>query len=121
MTIGLLWRSRGRAAKARMMGLKRMATLSAPRGRAVSVSYATAPGGATPVTRGRDYVTTSGRLTFPAGTTSRTIEVAAIGDVNVEADECLLLKLLYPVNATVDGGQATGIITNDDSTSLRTG
>jgi hypothetical protein len=52
-------------------------TLLAPADRTVTVNYATANGTAT---AGSDYVATSGTLTFPPGTVTRTISVTVNGD-----------------------------------------
>src|SRR5205823_13377684 len=54
-------------------------TLSPASGQTVTVSYATANGTAT---AGTDYQATSGSLSFPAGTTTRTIDVPVNGDTN---------------------------------------
>jgi hypothetical protein len=85
--------------------------LSAPSSSAVTVSYATADGTAA---AGSDYVAASGTLTFPAGTTSRTLSVAVKGDKTLEPDETFLVNLGNPVNATIADGQGQGTILNDD-------
>ena len=86
-------------------------TLSAASGRAVTVNYANSGGDATP---GVDFTPTSGTLTFPAGTTSRTIAVPVIGDTTYETNENVLMRLSSPVNATLSIAQGTGGILNDD-------
>ncbi|MBI5775386.1 MAG: hypothetical protein HZA89_16825 [Verrucomicrobia bacterium] len=85
--------------------------LSAPSGRAVTVSYATAPGTAK---AGSDYKTASGTVTFPAGTITNSISVTVYGDVLPEADETFFVNLTRPVNATIAVAQGLGVIRNDD-------
>jgi hypothetical protein len=87
-------------------------TLSAPSAVAVTVNYATAAGTAT---AGADYVSTTGQLTFPANSTSRTITVQVIGDTNVEANETFTVTLSTPQNASISRATATGTIVNDDA------
>jgi hypothetical protein len=53
-------------------------------------------------------------LTFPAGTTTRTITVQINGDALVEGDETLLVNLASPSNATIADAQGQGTIVNDD-------
>src|SRR5262249_9298180 len=59
------------------------------------VDYATANGTGT---AGSDYVATSGRLTFTAGQTSKTITVVGIGDTLNEPDQTFYVNLSNPVN-----------------------
>ncbi|MDP1749345.1 MAG: Calx-beta domain-containing protein, partial [Reyranella sp.] len=89
-------------------------SLSAASATPVTVSYATANGTAT---AGSDYVAQSGTLTFASGETQKTIQVAAIGDAVVEANEGFTVVLTNPVGATLAEGSGAGTITNDDSTS----
>jgi hypothetical protein len=86
-------------------------SLSEASAQTVTVSYATAEGTAT---AGADYVTTSGTLTFPAGTTSETVTVTVNGDVQDELDEIFFVNLSNPTNATVSDAQGKGTITDDD-------
>ena len=86
-------------------------TLSAASATPVTVSYATANGTAT---AGSDYVAQSGTLTFAAGETQKTIQVTAIGDAVVEANEGFTVVLTSPVGATLADGTGAGTITNDD-------
>ena len=88
-------------------------TLSAASTSPVTVKYATADGTAT---AGSDYVAQSGTLTFAAGETTKTIQVAAIGDSVVEANEGFTVVLSGPTNATLADGVGAGTITNDDTT-----
>ena len=85
--------------------------LSAPSISPVTVHYATSDGTAI---AGSDYVAQSGTLTFAPGETQKTIQVAAIGDATVEANEGFTVVLTGPVGATLADGTAAGTITNDD-------
>lgn len=68
-------------------------TLSAASARDVGVSWATADGTAT---AGADYTAGSGTLSFAAGETSKTVEVAVIGDATNEENETLKVVLSNP-------------------------
>ncbi len=70
----------------------------------LTVDYTTADG--TAVT-GRDYVATSGTLSFPAGTTARSVMVTVLPDVGAEPDETFTLELSDPVGASVATTSAT--------------
>ena len=59
-------------------------TLSAASALTVAVNYATADGTAT---NGVDYVSTSGQLVFPPGTTSQVVVVPVVGDSNLRVDQ----------------------------------
>jgi hypothetical protein len=86
-------------------------TLSRVSGRTVTVRYATASRTAR---SGSDYFGASGTITFPAGTTSRTVNISIIGDTQREANETFLVRLSSNRNATIRRGTATGTIVNDD-------
>ncbi|MCI0746263.1 MAG: putative Ig domain-containing protein [Verrucomicrobia subdivision 3 bacterium] len=86
-------------------------TLSSQSEQEVTVNFATASDAAT---SGSDFLTNSGTLTFPAGTTNRTITVVVNGDTLNEADETFAVNLLNPVNASLSMNQALGTILNDD-------
>ena len=91
--------------------------LGAISGREVTVPWATeavgnAAGHATP---GDDYVSASGTLRFPPGTTTRTVEVASVEDTVDEPDEIFEVQLGEPDFATAGVAAATGVITDDDS------
>ena len=77
----------------------------------VTVKYATANGSAM---AGSDYVTASGSLTFPTGSTRQEVAVTVIGDATVEPDETFTLMLSSPQGATLGQASATGRIVNDD-------
>ena len=76
----------------------------------VTVQYATVSGTATV---GRDYEARKGTLTFPAGTTRRTIHVPIIDDDVVEEEETFTVRLRNS-NATIGEGRATGVIADND-------
>ena len=87
-------------------------TLSAMSGKTITVSYATANGTAT---AGVDYAAASGQVTFVPGVAQRSIAVAVNGDHLVEPSETFTVALSSPSNATIAVGQATGVITDDDT------
>ena len=55
-----------------------------------------------------------GTLTFTAGTTSQTFNVAVTGDTTDELNETVVVTLSSPTNATIATGTGTGTITDDD-------
>jgi hypothetical protein len=77
----------------------------------VTVDYATADGAATAPA---DYTSTAGPLSFPAGTTTRTVTVPVIGDLLDEANETFPLRLESAAGALIGDAQATGTILDDD-------
>lgn len=85
--------------------------LSAPSGRDVSVAFATADGSATAP---GDYITTTGRVTIPAGATSRPVSVPIVDDSAVEGQETFDLRLSAPTNATLGSAGATATIVDND-------
>jgi large repetitive protein len=87
-------------------------SLSAPSGRSVSVSYATADGTAT--VAANDYSASAGTLTFAAGETSKTVTVPIVGDALDEANETFTVGLSGAVNATIGDATGAGTITDDD-------
>jgi hypothetical protein len=93
-------------------------TLSAASSSPVTVAYATANGTATAGAcgSGGDYVASNGTLTFNPGQTSRAIDVAVCGDTTEEPGETFTVTLSTPSGATLGRAQATGTITNDDTT-----
>jgi hypothetical protein len=70
---------------------------------------------------GSDYLPRAGTLTFPPGTTRRTITVSVIGDSDVEPDERFVVELFNAKNAVIDDGRARGTIVNDDFAALSIG
>ena len=87
-------------------------TLNRAAGGTVTVGYATADSTAT---AGADYTATSGTLTFAAGETSRTVNVAVLDDAHDEGEETLTLTLSNPSGAYLADGTATGTIENTDA------
>ena len=75
----------------------------------VTVDYATSDGTAT---AGSDYTSTSGTLTFDAGTTSKTISVSIADDETDESDETFTVTLSNASGADLGTSTATGTITN---------
>jgi len=72
--------------------------LNAPSAQTVTVDYFTADGTAI---AGLDYITATGTLTFPPGTTSRTFAVRILTDTLTESPETVILTLVRPVNAAL--------------------
>ena len=89
-------------------------SLSAASTQTVTVNYATANGSAT---AGSDYTAASGSLSFPAGTTSRTVSVSATGDTAAEGDEDFFVNLSGAAGASIADGQGKGTVRNDDTAS----
>ncbi len=87
-------------------------TLNSAAAQTVTVNYATASGTAT---SGTDFASRSGSLSFPAGTTSRTITVPTIADALVEGNETFTVTLSGAVNATIGDATAVGTIIDDDA------
>ena len=77
----------------------------------VTVDYATADGTAK---AGADYTATSGRLTFAAGETSKTVNVPVLDDAVDEGEETFTLRLSNATGARIADSEATGTIANDD-------
>jgi len=68
---------------------------------------------------GEDYVAVRQSVVFAPGETSKTVSVEVIADTVVEATETFFVNLRNPTNATLDGGQVTGtIIDNDTATDI---
>ena len=61
-----------------------------------------------------DYRSTSGTLTFGAGTKARTVTVPIADDALNEPHEQFTVSLQAPVNATVATAQETGMIADND-------
>jgi ELWxxDGT repeat protein len=86
-------------------------TLANAGDRPVTVRYETVDGTAI---AGRDYVAQAGMVTFPVGTTSRTVYVPVIDDPRREPAETFSLRLTGAKGAVLDVAQATGLIEDDD-------
>jgi hypothetical protein len=90
----------------------RLATLSHQAG---TVTYETANGTATAPA---DYAAATGTVTFPPGTSTRTIAVAVNGDVVPEPDEGFLVRLTGATGVEIEEQQAEALIVDDDAPSL---
>jgi hypothetical protein len=86
--------------------------LSAASGRSVTVDYHTTDGTAQAPA---DYTASTGTLTFAPGQTTRTVDVAVIGDTLHESDETFTFVLAAPTGAILQTGVATGTIQDDDA------
>jgi hypothetical protein len=81
----------------------------------VTVAYSTANGTAK---AGKDYVASSGTVTFAAGETSKMVHVDIKGDVLAESNETFKVKLSSPTGATIADGTAIGTIIDDDGAAV---
>ncbi|MEW6196883.1 MAG: Calx-beta domain-containing protein [Bacteroidota bacterium] len=86
-------------------------TLSSASTSTVTVNFSTSDGNAI---AGSDYVALSGTITFPPGTTTKTITVQVVGDLTNETNENFFITLSSPTNATISIAQGQGTIINDD-------
>jgi hypothetical protein len=84
----------------------------------VTVAYATTNSGsafgAPPFPEASDFVPTSGTVTFERGDTLAFARVQVRGDLFHEAYENFFVTLINSTGATIDRGQAEGLIVNDD-------
>ena len=88
-------------------------SLSAPSQDTVKVNYASANGTALAA---KDYLTTTGEVSFAPGETSKTIAVPVLGDTLVEGNETFRMSLSAPVNASLSStSSAIVTITDDDA------
>ena len=79
---------------------------------AVTVNYATHDDTAI---AGKDYVATSGTLSFAPGEMTKTITVQVLGNTITEPDKTFLVTLSGASrNALIIGGQGVGLIVDDD-------
>jgi uncharacterized delta-60 repeat protein len=86
-------------------------TLSAATTSTVTVNFATADGTAL---AGKDYVKTTGKVTFAPGQTSRTIAVPVVGEKLKEQNETFKVNISLPANAGLTNTSAVGTILNND-------
>ena len=86
-------------------------TLSHAASAPVTVDYATRDGSAR---AGADYAAASGTLTFAAGESSKTVEVAVLDDAHDEGEETFVLALSNVSGARLEDAEATGTIENTD-------
>lgn len=87
-------------------------TLSRASSQPVTVNYQTADG--TALVSNRDYVRTSGTLTFQPGETSKTISLSITGDRKREPNETFTVQLSNAVGVTISDSVGVGTIVNDD-------
>jgi ribosomal protein L35AE/L33A len=85
--------------------------LSGASSRTITVDFAMADATATAP---RDYVVTTGRLTFAPKETGQSIVVRVNGDNLNEPDETFLVNLSNAINAVIGQNHGTGTILNDD-------
>jgi hypothetical protein len=79
----------------------------------IAVDYTTSDGTANAPD---DYTSSDGTLTIPSGNTSGIVEVPIVDDTMDELDETFTVDISNPVNATIEDGQITvTIIDNDDN------
>ena len=91
-------------------------TLSASSSSQLTVDYASSDGSTNGATAGTDYTAVSGTLTFPAGTTSRTITVSVTGDTANELNETVVVTLSDATSgAGIATATGTGTITDNDT------
>ena len=84
----------------------------------VEVDFETLDGSAT--AEGGDYQSTQGRLTFQPGQTVQVLSVPVHGDLEVEGDETLQVRLFNPVGAEIADDLGDGTIIDDDAGSVPT-
>lgn len=87
-------------------------TLTTAQAAPVSFDWTTVGGG--PTTAGVDFVSASGTVVIPAGSTSASVEVVVKGDTQVEGDELLALALSNGSGVTLPPPPQWGTILNDD-------
>jgi DNA-binding cell septation regulator SpoVG len=86
-------------------------SLSAAAATPVSVNWATANGTAVAVS---DFVAQSGTVTFAAGETSKTVQVAVVGDTNWEPTETFRVVLSNPTGSSIVDGSGTITVFDND-------
>jgi hypothetical protein len=84
----------------------------------IGVSFYTADKDAT---RGLDYQSTLGRISFAPGVTSQSITIPVLGDTMDEFDERFNLFLAFPSNAVASAPGTVTILDNDPSPSISIG
>ena len=90
-------------------------TLSKAVSTAVSVRVSTAPGTVQAAEAGSDYTPVETTVSFPAGTTEKTVDVPTRQDSLDEAEETLQLVLSQPVDLSLARTAAVAVITDDDA------
>ena len=77
----------------------------------VSVTWATS---ANTATTPADFTAASSVLSIPAGSTTGTIAVSVVGDLDAESSETFWVDLSQPSGATLGDSRGVGTIVNDD-------
>ncbi|MBM7841752.1 beta strand repeat-containing protein [Herpetosiphon giganteus] len=83
----------------------------------ISVEFVTTDGTASAPS---DYTTITGTLNFAPGETSKTIDIATVGDLIDEPDETINVALSNAVNTTISNDEAIATILDDDATPVIT-
>ena len=91
-------------------GLVFLVSVPTPPATPVSVEFTTADLTAT----ADDYEPLSATLTFASGTSVLPVSVRVAGDVQIEGNETLALRLSHPIGASLADGDAVGTIFDDD-------
>ena len=79
----------------------------------VTVTYTTADGTAVAGATG-DYTAATGTLTFPVGTTTKTLTVILRNDTIAEPAETFMVNLSNPVGAVITDGQGVATLNDND-------
>jgi hypothetical protein len=87
-------------------------SLSGPSVETIAVRAITAPGTATAAS---DYNSLDAVVVFQPGTVTRTVDVAIIGDTNLEPNETFSVNLSDPFGTTIADGTGVGTILDDDT------
>lgn len=90
-------------------------TLSGPSKHVVSVSYAYASGTASSDIDFPTFGLLSGKLSFAAGETSKTLRLPIYDDSSNESQETFTIKLMTPINATLERSSASITLLDNDS------
>ena len=86
-------------------------TLESPSSEPITVSYSSAGGSAS---AGVDYLPLSGTVVFAPGETARTLEISVLGDVLIEGEETVMLRLDSVTNGVL-GVPAEAVLTIEDN------
>lgn len=100
-----------------MLNVPFVVTLAPSSAAPATVRYGTADG--TARVGDRDYVGTSGTLTFNPGETTKTLIVSVTGDTKPESNEIFDVNLSNPTGALLADGQGRATILNDDLPAIR--
>src|ERR1044072_232126 len=87
-------------------------SLSGPSVEAIAVRATTAPGTAT---ASSDYNPIDTVAIFQPGTVTRTVDVAIIGDTDLESNETFFVNITETFGASIADGQGVGTILDDDT------